>query len=186
MVDLLKKMRTAGIMSSVVVIVLGLFLVLWPHLSLDVVVYLMAFIIALIGLVRVVNYYQLPQEMRSTWELVVGIGFVALGLFMCFAVNTVISVMTFLVGIYITIEGLVGLIHSNDLRNIGYDSWRSGMLLCALLLILGIVFLFNPFTSMRVLVLMIGLVFIINGIINLYMIHSAKKADDLIAHEFDM
>lgn len=164
----MKYLKSSYAASSLAYILIGLALLIWPELSLKVVCYLFGAVILLKGISSIWNY--LRSEARfffSYFSLTFGILAVALGGFLLFKPEMVVSVLPILVGLFVIFDGLVRFQSAFELKRAGHSSWWSFLLLALLSALLGGLMIFNPFASVQVLVMAIGVILIIEGAINL-------------------
>lgn len=164
----MKFMKSSYTASSLIYILIGLALLLWPELSLKMVCYLFGAVILIKG-ISSIRAYIIAQDrfFFSYFSLVFGIITTALGIFLLVKPTMVVSVLPILVGIFVILDGLVRFQSAFELKAAGHTSWWSFLLLALLSAGLGLLMLFNPFASVQVLVMAIGVILLLEGAINL-------------------
>lgn len=164
----MKFLKSGYTASSLVYILIGLALLLWPELSLKVVCYLFGALITIKGISSIYSYVKSQERFFfSYFSLVFGISMVALGIFLFIKPSTVVSILPILVGIFVIFDGIVRFQSAFELKAAGHSSWWSFLLLAILSAGLGLVMLFNPFASVQVLVMAIGVILLLEGALNL-------------------
>ena len=164
----MKYIKTSYTASSLIYILLGLALLIWPELSLKVVCYLFGAVILIKGISSVITFFRTEDRFFfSYFTLIFGLSATALGAFLLFSHQVVVSILPLLVGILILFDGVVRTQSAFELRAVGHRSWWSFLLLALISVILGFVMIFNPFASVQVLVMAIGVFLLLEGIVNL-------------------
>ncbi len=154
--------------SSIAYLLLGLALLIWPAHSLRLVCYLFGGVILLKGVTSVWAFVRSTEKFFfSYFSLIFGIIACAFGLFLLIKPDIVVSVLPFLVGIFILLDGFVRLQSAFELRRAGMPNWWSFLALAAFSALLGIVIAVNPFETVEFLVMAIGTVLLVEGILNL-------------------
>ena len=193
----MKFLKSGYTASSLVYILIGLALLIWPELSLKVVCYLFGALIMVKGISSIRSYVKAQERFFfSYFSLVFGISMIALGLFLFIRPSTVVSILPILVGIFVIFDGIVRFQSAFELRAAGHSSWWSFLLLAILSAGLGLVMLFNPFASVQVLVMAIGVILLLEGALNLLsniyagailrtLRKTADKVSDTVSDLFD-
>lgn len=164
----MKFMKSSYTASSIVYILIGLALLLWPELSIKVVCYLFGAVILIKG-ISSIRAYLIAQDrfFFSYFSLVFGIITSVLGIFLILKPSMVVSILPILVGIFVILDGIVRFQSAFELKAAGHNSWWSFLLLALLSAGLGLLMLFNPFASVQVLIMAIGIILLLEGALNL-------------------
>ena len=96
----------------------------------------------------------------------------------CVKYQSIIAILLFLFGIFITISGAVDLITSFYSRASGLGTWVVSTVLSAAVLILGVVIMVNPLHTSQALVRLVGaglLVYAIVDLVNLFRLKELPK-----------
>ena len=99
--------------------------------------------------------------------VVFGVAASALGVFLLFKPDTVVSVLPILVGIYVIVDAVVRLQSAFELRKMGYARWWSFLILAGLSAALGVLMMVNPFETVQLLVMAIGVILLVEGALSL-------------------
>ena len=175
MSKIFNRLRSGLIAISIVFIVLGIALIIWPNTSMDIIVYLMGAIVLVAGLLKVISYLKSEQSFKSIYEIIEGTIFLIAGLMMVFFSEQVIQIMTYIFGIYICFDGIMNLQKGFEFKKLDYHPWKIVLPIGAITLVIGIIFLCHPFNAMEMLVLMMGVVLVYDGVINLYIAFCARQ-----------
>ena len=85
------------------------------------------------------------------------------------------SIVPVAVGIVVAVNGVINLAQALDLKREGYDRWPGSLALAVLTIVLGLLVVFNPFSTMEMLVMALGIVILYNGVSNLWIESRYRK-----------
>lgn len=181
MFDLFKGLKKSVILYSIVVIILGIILILYPNTSTQMICYIIAGLIIFSGVVNLVRYFSTDFEFSYKYDLFNGILLCVIGLFMIIRSDVVIMMIPLIFGFFLIIDGIVNMRRAFQLKNYQYNYWNIDFILAILLLVLGIIMILNPFAAVMTSVMFIGACFIYDGLLNLIVLHRSSK----LAKEFN-
>ena len=156
-----KKFVLNFILSAICYVALGIALIVWPAASINVFCYVLGGVTAAYGLWQIYRFISHREERYATLSLMVGI---------CFFVKPelFVSILPFILGLYLIFDGVVKLQAAIDIKKEGYQKWGILLLLAVLMIALGVVILLNPFQSAQALITFIGICMLLDGVINLW------------------
>lgn len=164
----LKKIKWNVIISSVVYVALGVILLLWPSVMLKNICYIISVFCIAVGIVNLIDYIRKDYAVDAyRYNLVYGLVFILFGVFVFIKVNTVISIIPFLLGFAVTISGFLKFQNAVDLIRMKYQGWGIVMIVSILNIVFGIVLIMNPFELEKVLYICIGIGMIYSGVSDL-------------------
>lgn len=162
---MLKQAKNSFLFMSVLYIILGLVLLVWPDRFLTWGCYALGAVVLLYGMSRIISYMankDLVSYLNA--DLVVGIIVVAIGLFLLIRPGIFISVLPIVFGLFIIFNGIVKLQSAFDLKRLDYERWWSIFIMAGLSVLLGLFIIWNPFETAALTARIIGVVLIIEGI----------------------
>ena len=154
------KFRSAdnhGLLLSILMIVIGLILVLWPGHVMTTAVTILGIALLAGGVISILSWYRGRMKGASYATLAEGILLAVAGVVVLGSPRFLISIFPVFVGIVILINGIIHLARA------------------VLTIVLGLLITFNPFSTMEMLVMAIGFVIIYNGVSNLWIESRYKK-----------
>ncbi len=164
----LKKIKWNVIISSVIYVALGVILLLWPEEMAKNICYVIGVIAIAVGIVNLIDYIRKDYSVDAyRYNLVYGLVCILFGVFVFVKVDTVVSIIPFLLGFAVTISGLLKFQNAVDLVRMKYSGWGIVMIVSVLNIAFGIVLIMNPFTSAMVLFICIGIGMIYSGVSDL-------------------
>ncbi len=174
------RLRKAWLFSSLLSIVLGLVLLLFPSITIQVVCYLLGGLAMIYGIGRIIRYARqgdaYPELFRG--DLMIGLFLIAIGIFIVFRIEFVAGFIPVIFGIALLASGIGGVQRAMDAKRAGYERWLLLLALAALTIALGLVLALNPFASAQVAVAVIGASLIYDGITDMLTILLVGKRID--------
>ena len=167
MKDFLYRADNHGVLLSILMIVLGLLLALWPGHVMTTALTLLGIALVVGGGLLIYSWYRGRNQNSSVITLTEGILLAIAGLVVLFAPRFLISIVPFAVGAMIALNGIFNLAQAFDQRRERYSRWTASLAMAVLTVVLGLLILFNPFSTMEMLVVAIGVIIIYNGVSNL-------------------
>lgn len=164
----LKKIKWNVIISSVIYVALGVILLLWPEKMARNICYVIGVIAVAVGIVNLIDYIRKDYSVDAyRYNLVYGLVSILFGVFVFVKVDTVVSIIPFLLGFAVTISGFLKLQNAVDLVRMKYKGWGAVMIVSILNIAFGVVLIMNPFDSAMVLFICIGIGMIYSGVSDL-------------------
>lgn len=166
MKETVNKMFISSILSSAVLLVIGLLLFIRPEGTLSLISYTIGGILVIIGTNSLINYYR-GKEYVSKFELVYGVLGVLGGFVLILNPKAIVSLIPFIIGVWIVISSLSKLKYSINISSKQTKSGIISLVITILTLILGIVLIFNPFSGAVFITKMIGLFLFMYAILDI-------------------
>lgn len=173
----IQRLERSTLLQAVVYLLLGILIVLYPRFFFDVLVYLIA------GYLGIVGLWTLVQGLRQRQgglppAFFVGIIYVILALVVFFFAETLASLLPILIGVLFLFGGIIRLIQALGFRKTMAGRWLWFLIGSLLWIGVGLLMLINPFSSLLVLFQLFGGILIAVGVIELvlyFMIRSSKR-----------
>ena len=153
---------------SLLMVIIGLVLVFWPGHVMTTAMTILGIAMLIGGGVLLFSWYRTRRLSYIPVRLVEGILLALAGLFVLMKPKFLISIIPTIVGLFVVVNGIWNLLQALDQKKKLYNRWPASMTMAILTLVLGVLILFNPFSTMQVLVIAIGIVCIYNGASNLF------------------
>ncbi|WP_101720867.1 DUF308 domain-containing protein [Eggerthella timonensis] len=168
MKSFLEALRSNMLAQAVTSIALGIFLAFWPGVTILTVVYLLALYLAVSGVASLVAYFRSSgARYRSAGVLANAILLLVLALLVFLFPEAVGGFFSFILGILLTIGGIVNAVRSVELRAYQGSTWVVTLILSAIIAIGGLVIIVNPFATTAMFVLVLGVLLIVKGVADL-------------------
>ena len=164
-------------LSSVATLAIGLLLVIYPDFTGRAICYLIAAMLIGKGLTSIIARYRnkaLPQPV--VFELMGGISTCLMGLFVAVRSDVLISIIPFIVGMFLLISSVSSLQKAFELKRMNYAKWNHGLIFTLVKLALALVIVMNPFGTAMTLTRFIGGCLVYDGATGLVTVFEGVKA----------
>lgn len=164
----IKKYEKYSILTSILMIVLSIFLIWKPVKSMDLFVIFFAAILVVEGVSSFISYFTMEKEDRLfSFDLIMGIMTLLAGVFVFLYRKELISLFPMILGIWMIGTNLFKLQLSINLSTVGYRGWIWLLLSNILMIIVGLLLIVKPFTIAITFTTLAGIFLLVTEIINL-------------------
>lgn len=169
--------QKAMLVTSIVYMVLGLILIVWPDQARQIICYALGAAALLYGAYRIVDYFARHEHMEGgvQFGVALGIACAVIGLFLLFKANTVVAVLAAIIGVAVIIDSILRLQISLNLRRVTGGGWVALFVTAVVTLVFGILLLFNPFTAVKVATIVAGASLLADGVFTLWGLLQTKR-----------
>lgn len=186
MEQLLKRVKTNVLISSILCVILGLVLVFWPGLSIRIVCTAVGVVLIVTGITRMIDYFAVRDgSMYSQINLIFGIVLVVVGVWISVKPDKVLAIIPIIVGIVIVIHGLQNIKQAMELWRDKYTKWWVACILGVLTVGFGVLLICRPFTAIDTVVMLIGFFLIYDGISNIWIVSRIYKNAKILRQEME-
>ena len=176
----MKRIKALYITISILSLLAGIALVIWPGASVITICYVVGSAAILVGAVRLAGYFSKDSyNLNFQFDFAMGLVFLILGTVLIFHPGDTVAVLHFSVGILVLVDSVFKLQTALDAKHFGLKKWWV-MLLCALLCAgLGLVLVILPFRTAEILGKVTGAALAVNSGENIltagYTVKSKKR-----------
>ncbi len=169
--NLLKKLKTNVVISAILCILLGIVLVAWPDLSMQVVCTAVGAVLLIGGGVRLAVYFTAKDgSVYSQMNLIMGIILAVVGVWILLQPDKVLAIIPIIVGIVIVLHGVNNLRQAVTLCQEKYDKWWVALILGLLTAGFGVLLICRPFAALDTVVMVIGICLIYDGLSDIWIV----------------
>ncbi len=171
-----QRIKGGWIASSLLCILFGLILCIWPDVVANTASYILGGIILVVGIIYLALCLWAKEK-----NFVVGFGIVfsviliAIGVFMFLKPEVVLSLFPMIIGGIIVIHGIADLKYSIEFAASKYSHWWVALIISIATIGLGVLVLFNPFKAITLTFRIIGIVLMADGISEFWIGFQMKK-----------
>ena len=167
----LHTMKWNKVITSLIFIILGVVLLIWPNTALDVVCRIVGAGLLVGGVAAVVMFLvSRDRNFVSVAALTAGVIIAVIGLWVFMNPKFLVALVPTIMGIIIIISGVVNLGETITIHREHGDGTLASFILAVLTIALGLLIFFNPFHTAALLVRVLAIVMIFNGISDLWII----------------
>ena len=164
----IKKIILPSVISSMLLLILGLFLFFKSGATLIAISYFIGAILLAIGIIAIVRFIRNSnKDIFNQLNIVYGVISIIAGLFLITIPEAIGSAIPIVVGIIVIISSSMKVQQALVLKNIGNKYFLPTLITAILCLVCGVIILFNPFKSAVVVTKIIGLFIAIYAILDL-------------------
>ena len=171
-----EKLSRNNKLLSILMVVLGLVLIIWPGKTLTLAARILGIALLAAGAVSCISWYRDRRKVSANpVSLAIGIVCVVAGIIVLAAPQGVVKLLPKLVGLAVALNGVLNLAQALDQRRAGDGKWTAALAMAALTIIAGLFIFFHAFGVMEAAVMVIGAVILYNGASNLWIESRYKK-----------
>ena len=166
-----RNLKSWSVLSAITMIAIGLILMIFPGVSLNVVCTVMGIAFIAWGAIRILSYFLLSiEEFMYRSDIIAGLLFILGGILMLVRQNIVLDIIPILLGLVIVISGITKLQNAVIAKRIGYDGATLYMILALISIVFGFVIMFflSGTLAAKTLFVLIGAGLVYSGGSDLY------------------
>ena len=170
----IKKGFKSELISSIILIILGLLLFFESVDTIITISYIIGSLIIAMGTLAFINYFTSGDSYKG---LSIGYGLICVILGVLIITNPVAiaSIIPVIIGIGIIINSAIKLQYSLELKKVSSNMWKTTLIVSLISTICGVVILFNPFQGAVVITKIIGIFLIIYALMDVACAYKIKK-----------
>ena len=182
--NLLKRLKTNIVISAILCVVLGIVLVVWPDLSMQIVCIAIGAVLLIGGGVRLAVYFTNKDgSMYAQMSLITGIVLAVVGIWILMKPDKVLAIIPIIVGIVIVLHGINDLQQAVSLCKDKYDKWWIALILGLLTIGFGVLLICRPFEALDTVVMLIGLFLIYDGLSDIWIVSRIYRTAKALKQE---
>lgn len=182
--NLLKRLKTNIVISAILCVVLGIVLVVWPDLSMQIVCIAIGAVLLIGGGVRLAVYFTNKDgSMYAQMSLIMGIVLAVVGVWILMKPDKVLAIIPIIVGIVIVLHGINDLQQAVSLFKDKYDKWWVALVLGLLTIGFGVLLICRPFEALDTVVMLIGLFLIYDGLSDIWIVSRIYRTAKVLKQE---
>lgn len=164
----IKKYEKYSIITSILMIILSIFLIVKPVKSIEIFVVMFSSIMFINGFISLISYFTTPVNSRLfSFDFINGIFTILISVLTFIYRNSLINFFPIIIGAWIIMSNLIKLQLSINLSGIKNSGWIFLVIISIITIILGLVIVVNPFESLIVITLLTGILLLTSEVINL-------------------
>ena len=164
----LKIAKNGYIIMSLLFVILGICLIIWPDCSLKLFCTLIGIMLIAYGCIKIVGYFSKDYYcLAFQFDLAFGILLIAVGAIIIARREQVVNLIFAIFGILTLADALFMIQMSMDAKRFGLSLWWRILVVAVLTGILGVLLLIRPFDAAEIMMILVGVSFLFEGILNL-------------------
>ena len=172
----IKAAKAGYIIVSALLCVLGLVLIIFPSFSAEAFGVGAGIMMIVFGAVRLVGFFSHDlYRLAFQYDLPFGILLAALGVVFLLHPQSLVSLISISLGLYIMADGLFKIQIALEAKRFGIGQWWLIMVLALITGVLGLVLLLNPADGSRLIMILLGISLLSEGVLNFSTVITAVK-----------
>lgn len=160
----IKKQAWFAIVESLVVLIFGLLIVVWPNITVLVIANILGAILIVSGIYQIINYFVVRGQsdffnnnlLTGVLSLLIGIAAIVIG-------DDLANIFRIIIGIWMIYESLVRMNTAIKLHSVGIKAWSYILIVAICMLVVGLFVTFNT----GALMVLIGWMMILSGVFSI-------------------
>lgn len=171
-----EKFSRNNTLLSIVMVVLGLALFIWPGKSLTLAARILGVALLVGAVISGISWYRDRHKVNAGYTmLALAILCLIGGIIVLAAPKGVVSLLPKLIGAAVLVNGILNFAQALELKRGGGAGWTSALVMAALTAVAGLFLIVFSFGAMKAAVMVIGGIFVYNGVSNLWIESRYKK-----------
>ena len=164
MKSIIQDMKHNYFINAVIMVILGIVLVIWPHILGVALCYLLGGALIVMGIFQLISFLRGERlGFYNKFVMMMGIVLILLGIWICTQPHIVLSIIPVVVGIIVLIHGLMDIQYTLDIKKAGSEKWWIALIASILTLVVGLLLVFNPFTVYEITTVLLGAAMLYDG-----------------------
>ena len=169
MFDLLRRIRVNFVVTAILTLILGVLLITSPGTAMRTVFLLVGWTLVISGVASLLTSLLSRGQPVGQGDLVLGLIQVATGLVILMRPGFLMSLAGVVVGFVLLIHGIHDIQHARESKALGYE-WKLSMGVGIAAVVMGIVVMVNPFSTLETLLRIAGVFLLVDGLADLLMV----------------
>ena len=178
----IKTIRTHMLLTSVLLLLLGISFIVWPDKAAEFLTRITAIIIIAVGAFELFVFFMgRRREVLDLPAIISGLLLAALGIFLLIKPDTMLNFFNIIFGIVILIIGLDHLFQAIFIIRHIRSLWWITLIVGFVAIGLGILVLINPFSAIRTAMVLVGITMVVEAIGGLWNLPALKARPEAIS-----
>ncbi|MCI9494729.1 MAG: hypothetical protein HFJ67_03615 [Adlercreutzia mucosicola] len=176
--------RSNNLVQAVLCIAFGLFLMIYPSITIQGIIMLFGVALALMGLAGLASYFrQRSVRYRNTGTLMTAVFYLIIALIAFVFPKVIAGFFSVVLGVVLILLAIVNVVRAVGLRSFGSSIWIAVLAAAVVVGVGGVLIVVNPWGASMTFVLVLGAAFIANGAVDLFIewhTRDPEKKADLV------
>lgn len=175
MEELFKKMMLPSIISSIVFLILGVIMFIYPELTLEIIAKVIGFTIIGIGIIGILQYIKNREQASFKFNLIYVLTTIILGIVAVYRYKVISSILPVILGIWVCFDSFIKLRMAIGIKNMGIANYKYPLFMSIFSLVIGIFLVLNPFLTATFIVKLVAASIIIYSVIDIIQDYTIAK-----------
>lgn len=175
----LKRTKLAYSILSIVLIVIGIYLIIRPQTAMLTVCRVLGVVLMFYGIIRLLGYFSHDMyQLAFQFDLAMGIFSLVAGCIFLFRTEWIAELIPAFIGVIVLIDAVFKIQTSLDAKKFGISKWWLILILAVIAGALGAMLLVIPLKVVEFVMVLIGINLVIDGVLNFWVVHDTVRMID--------
>lgn len=186
MEKLMQKFFRSSLVTSIVLMILGVLLILQSEVTIITISYIIGTLLIALGAIAIIKFVKNVNSInREDLDIVYGTVTIILGVIVIYNPEAIASIIPIIIGIGIVISSATKLQYAIELKENLSSQWKTTMIISIISAICGVILICNPFKGAVVIMQIIGGFIIVYSILDIISTITIKKNVTAIHNALD-
>lgn len=175
----LKRTKLAYSILSIVLIVIGIYLIIRPQTAMLTVCRVLGVVLMFYGIIRLLGYFSHDMyQLAFQFDLAMGIFSLVAGCIFLLRTEWIAELIPAFIGVIVLIDAVFKIQTSLDAKRFGISKWWLILILAVIAGALGAMLLVIPLKVVEFVMVLIGINLVIDGVLNFWVVHDTVRMID--------
>lgn len=175
----LKRTKLAYSILSIVLIVIGIYLIIRPQTAMLTVCRVLGVVLMFYGIIRLLGYFSHDMyQLAFQFDMAMGIFSLVAGCIFLFRTERIAEIIPAFIGVIVLIDAVFKIQTSLDAKRFGISKWWLILILAVIAGALGAMLLVIPLKVVEFVMVLIGINLVIDGVLNFWVVHDTVRMID--------
>ena len=176
METLMKKFFRSSLISSIILMIIGVLLILQSEITIITISYLIGTLLIAMGAIAIIKFIKnINKVAREELDIFYGVVTIILGVIVVYNPEAIASIIPIIIGIGIIINSATKLQYALELRESLNNQWKTTVVISIISAVCGVILICNPFKGAVVIMQIIGGFIVAYSILDIVSTITIKK-----------
>ena len=176
METLMKKFFRSSLISSIILMIIGVLLILQSEITIITISYIIGTLLIAMGAIAIIKFIKnINNVAREELDIFYGVVTIILGVIVVYNPEAIASIIPIIIGIGIIISSATKLQYALELRESLNNQWKTTVVISIISAICGVILICNPFKGAVVIMQIIGGFIVAYSILDIISTITIKK-----------
>ena len=176
METLMKKFFRSSLISSIILMIIGVLLILQSEITIITISYLIGTLLIAMGAIAIIKFIKnINNIAREELDIFYGVVTIILGVIVVYNPEAIASIIPIIIGIGIIINSATKLQYALELRESLNNQWKTTVVISKISAVCGVILICNPFKGAVVIMQIIGGFIVAYSILDIVSTITIKK-----------
>lgn len=176
METLMKKFFRSSLISSIILMIIGVLLILQSEITIITISYLIGTLLIAMGAIAIIKFIKnINNVAREELDIFYGVVTIVLGVIVVYNPEAIASIIPIIIGIGIIINSATKLQYALELRESLNNQWKTTVVISIISAVCGVILICNPFKGAVVIMQIIGGFIVAYSILDIVSTITIKK-----------